>query len=125
MIAIDTSSLVAYLSGQKGADIDSVNFALSHDLAVFPPPVLTEILTDNKLSASIVRFLEGVPIIHLKEGFWQRAGNSRSKLKHKGLKAKLGDTLIAQACIDRDIPLITRDGDFEHFAINCGLILYP
>jgi predicted nucleic acid-binding protein len=35
----------------------------------------------------------------------------------------LGDALIAQSCIDHDVPLITRDTDFRHFAKHCGLKL--
>jgi predicted nucleic acid-binding protein len=41
----------------------------------------------------------------------------------KGLKARLGDALVAQACIDHNIPLIARDGDFRHFVKHCGLKL--
>jgi predicted nucleic acid-binding protein len=39
------------------------------------------------------------------------------------LRARLPDTLIAQSCIDHDIPLIARDTDFRHFAKHCGLKL--
>jgi predicted nucleic acid-binding protein len=38
-------------------------------------------------------------------------------------KAKLADTLIAQLCIDHEVPLITRDRDFSHFQKFCGLKL--
>jgi predicted nucleic acid-binding protein len=31
-------------------------------------------------------------------------------------KARLGDALIAQSCIDHGIPLLTRDRDFRNFA---------
>jgi len=57
------------------------------------------------------------------EGFWERAGESRRLILLKGLKAKLADTLVAQCCIDADVPLIARDGDFRHFAQWCGLKL--
>ena len=39
----------------------------------------------------------------------------------KRRKARLGDALIAQACIDRGIPLLTRDRDFRAFAEAAGL----
>lgn len=41
-----------------------------------------------------------------------------------GHKAKLADTLIAQACLDHRVPLVTRDLDFRHFAA-AGLVLIP
>jgi predicted nucleic acid-binding protein len=41
--------------------------------------------------------------------------------KHR--KARLGDALIAQSCIDRGVPLLTRDRDFRTFAASAGLDL--
>jgi predicted nucleic acid-binding protein len=38
-------------------------------------------------------------------------------------RARLGDALIAQSCIDRGIPLLTRDRDFRAFAQAAGLDL--
>jgi predicted nucleic acid-binding protein len=46
-----------------------------------------------------------------------------AKLRAKELKAKLADTLIAQLCIDHEVPLITRDRDISHFQKFCGLKL--
>ena len=42
-------------------------------------------------------------------------------------KARLGDALIAQSCIDQSIPLITRDRDFRAFATaaKLNLVLGP
>jgi predicted nucleic acid-binding protein len=36
----------------------------------------------------------------------------------------LADTLIAQACLDHEVPLVTRDPDFRHFR-TAGLRLPP
>jgi predicted nucleic acid-binding protein len=41
----------------------------------------------------------------------------------KRRKARLGDALIAQSCIDHGIPLLTRDRDFRAFAAAAGLDL--
>jgi predicted nucleic acid-binding protein len=41
----------------------------------------------------------------------------------KGRRARLGDALIAQSCIDRGIRLITRDRDFRAFADDAKLTL--
>ena len=41
----------------------------------------------------------------------------------KKRKARLGDALIAQSCIDGGVPLITRDRDFQAFADTAGLNL--
>jgi hypothetical protein len=34
----------------------------------------------------------------------------------QGRTARLADALIAQSCLDHDVPLITRDAEFRHFA---------
>jgi hypothetical protein len=41
----------------------------------------------------------------------------------KGGKARLGDALIAQTCIDKNISLLTRDRDFRAFGDAAGLDL--
>jgi predicted nucleic acid-binding protein len=41
----------------------------------------------------------------------------------KRRKARLGDALIAQSCIDQGIALLTRDRDFKSFAEAAGLDL--
>jgi predicted nucleic acid-binding protein len=40
----------------------------------------------------------------------------RATVLSKGRKARLGDALIAQTCLDQNIPLLTRDKDFRAFA---------
>jgi predicted nucleic acid-binding protein len=55
-------------------------------------------------------------MIELQEGYWYRAGLLRAKVLSKRRKARLGDALIAQTCLDRNIPLLTRDQDFRAFA---------
>ena len=45
-MALDTSSLVAYVRGAAGADVEMVATALDHRQAVLPPVVLTEITRD-------------------------------------------------------------------------------
>lgn len=47
----------------------------------------------------------------------------RAKVLLKRRKARLGDALIAQTCIDGGIPLLTRDWDFRAFAEAAGLDL--
>ena len=49
-------------------------------------------------------------------GYWQRAAGCGRKVLAKRRKARLGDALIAQSCIDRGVPLLTRDRDFRAFA---------
>ena len=123
MIAIDTSALVPYLAGERGADLDLVDETLERGAAVLPPVVLTEILCARGLSASLRRTLLALPTLEITQGFWERSGTLRAKLLALRLKARLADTLIAQSCIDHSVRLVTRDKDFRHFVRHGGLRL--
>jgi predicted nucleic acid-binding protein len=87
------------------------------------PAVLTELLSDPKLPISVAETLLEVPLIEVKTGYWERAGALRASVLAKSRKARLGDALIAQSCIDRGMPLLTRDRDFRAFSEAAGLDL--
>ena len=120
MIAADSSSLVSFLNQEEGSDVLQVLQAIQSGQLMLPPVVVTEILSG---ASNLDAILPNVALLAVQEGYWQRAGASRRSLAAKGLKAKLGDALIAQSCIDHNVPLITRDADFRHFAKHCGLKL--
>ena len=122
MIATDTSSLVAYLSGEAGADVSRIEAAMSAGELRLPPPVLSELLSKPDIS-QIEALLAGIPLMVLADGFWNRVGLTRRVLRLRGLKAALADSQIAQCCIDADVPLIARDRDYRHFERWCGLKL--
>jgi hypothetical protein len=87
------------------------------------PVVLTELLSDPRLPARVAQTLSEVPPVGIDPGYWERAGMLRAKVLAKHRKARLGDALIAQSCIDQGIPLLTRDRDFRAFAEAAGLRL--
>lgn len=122
MIAVDTSSLRRYLDGSEGDDVDLVEGAIAARQAVLPPVVLTEILSDPRLPATVVDVLSAIPLLPLADGYWKRAAALRSKLLESGQKAKIADALIAQSCIDHKVRLITHDRDFRHYQ-TLGLAL--
>jgi len=53
MIAVDTSSLMSYLSGDSGSDVNTLDDALKAQILILPPVVLTEILSDPELPEHI------------------------------------------------------------------------
>jgi predicted nucleic acid-binding protein len=123
MIAADTSTWVAFLEGGPGEDARLLDRALEDRQVVMVPVVLTELLSDPNLPSSVADTLSDVPLIEIGTGYWQRAGVLRAKVLAKRRKARLGDALIAQSCIDHGIPLLTRDRDFRTFADAAGLDL--
>ena len=142
MIAVDTSTWIAFLQGEGGHDAELLDKALEDRQVLMVPVVLTEILSDPKLPPDLSRTLSELPLIEVQPsnpclssfprplpflstttGYWQRAGELRAKALAKRRKARLGDALIAQSCIDRGIPLLTRDRDFRAFAGAASLAL--
>ena len=123
MIAIETSSMIAFFAGASGQDVDATKSAIIFRQAVFPPAVVTELLSDPNLSSEAASYLQHIAQLEVHPGYWDRAGELRAQILRRGLKAHLADTLIAQSCIDHDVALVTRDQDFRHFARYAGLRL--
>lgn len=123
MIAADTSTWVAFLEGGQGHDVSLLDRALMDGQVVMVPVVLTELLSDPELPPNLGARLCQIPMVEVEGGYWQRAGALRAKALKKRRKARLGDALIAQSCIDRNISLVTRDRDFRVFAEATGLNL--
>ena len=121
MIAADTSTWVAFFEGDAGEDVQLLDKALADRQVVMVPAVLTELLSDSQIPASTAGSLRELPLMEIESGYWQRAGELRARILAKGRKARLGDALIAQSCVDHGIPLLTRDQDFRAFAETVGL----
>ena len=123
MIAVDTSTWVGFLQGDAGEDVELLDRALQDRQVLMAPLVLTELLSDPKLPTEIAKTLSELPLAEIERGYWERAGALRAKVLAKRCKARLGDALIAQSCIDHGIPLLTRDRDFHAFAAAADLDL--
>lgn len=123
MIAADTSTWIAFLEGNPGEDVELLDRALQDRQVLMAPVVLTELLSDPKLPVDVSETLEELPLIAVLPGYWQRAGALRARVLAKRRKARLGDALIAQSCVDHGIPLLTRDRDLRAFAEAAGLDL--
>ena len=92
MIAIDSSSFIAYLEGDRGPDVEATGLALEHRQAVLPPVVLSELLSDPQLAPAVKNLFESLPLLDLLDGYWQRAGLLRARLIAGGRRARLADT---------------------------------
>ena len=116
MIAADTSTWVAFLEGGAGDDAQLLDKALEDRQVVMVPVVLTELLSDPKLPTDVAETLSEIPLIEIGSDYWQRAEKLRAKVLTRRRKARLGDALVAQSCIDGGVALLTRDRDFRAFA---------
>lgn len=123
MLCLDTSSLIAYLQGDDGADVDLVDRALIDHIGILSPATVSELLSDPRLSTSLRQTILEMPTLPVTEGFWERAGLLRARAVKSGRRANLADTLVAQNCLDHQASLVTRDRDFRVFVALAGLRL--
>ena len=125
MIAADTSTWIAFLQGEPGTDTQLLDQALADRQVLMVPIVLTELLSDPGLPAAVAKTLAEIPMLEVTLGYWQSSGGLRAKVLAAGRRARLGDALIAQSCLDRNLPLLTRDRDFRAFAETTRLSVVP
>jgi predicted nucleic acid-binding protein len=123
MVAVDTSTLIAFLQGQPGIDVEQFDDGLAARAVTLPPVVITEILSEPALPDRYRALVLRLPVIDTTDGYWIRTAAMRATILAKKLRARLPAALIAQSCIDHDVALITRDRDFRHFERLCGLQL--
>jgi predicted nucleic acid-binding protein len=123
MIAADTSSWVAFLEGADGKDVVLLDRALEDRQLLMVPVVLAELFSDPSLPPGVAETLSDVPMMEIESDYWRQAGMLWAKVLAKRRKARLGDALIAQSCVDQAVPLLTRDKDFRAFAEAAGLDL--
>jgi predicted nucleic acid-binding protein len=121
MIAVDTSSWIAFFEDAGGRDTRLVEQALTDRQVCMPPAVLTELLSDPRLPVRVEQLLGQLPVLEVLDGYWQRAGALRAKVIRLKGRAPLADALIAQSCLDHEVALVTRDSDFQRFARAGGL----
>ncbi len=123
MIAVDTSVIIPPLAGATYPETDRLAEWLALDQATITPVTLTELLSDPSGSAASADALTGLAVLSLREGYWERAGLHRASVRRAKRKAAMADALVAQACLDHDLPLLTRDTDSQSFAEIPGLKL--
>ena len=123
MIAVDSSVFIDYFEQSQTSEAAYLDVLMGTGEVVLPPVVLTELLSVPRQQPEAYRMLAKFVLLESDAGYWYRAGELRQRVRQAGNKAALGDALIAQSCIDHDVPLLTRDADFKHYAKHGGLKL--
>ena len=88
MIAVDSSTLIAFIQGEPGSDVDAFDRGLASGDIMLPPPVITEILSDPSLPAGHRRLIISLPVMELLAGYWARAADTRRAIIAKKLRAR-------------------------------------
>jgi predicted nucleic acid-binding protein len=123
VICADSSSFIAFIQGDVRADVVLLTESLTNRQLVLAPVSVVELLSDPQLPVDRQQLILQIPILEIKPGYWERAGQLRAALVKRKYRPKIADTLIAQSCLDHDVPLITRDQDFKPFQKHAGLRL--
>jgi predicted nucleic acid-binding protein len=83
--------------------------------------VLTELLSDPGVDERVAAGLTTIRRRHVTPGDWTRAGQLRAAVLAGTRRARLGDAVIAQFCLDNALPIITHDRGFLDFAAVSAL----
>ena len=72
MIAVDTSSMIAFFQRESGEDMVLLKGCIESEAIILPPLVLSEILSDPQLPSKVLDVLLKLPLLEVKEGYWQK-----------------------------------------------------
>ncbi len=123
MIVADTSVLIPWAQGKTTAYTDLLNVHITQRTLRVAPVSIAELMSAREAQAEILLFADSLTVLDLLPGYWGRAGILRGRCLAAGRRARLADALIAQTCIDADLPLLTNDADFDVFQSAGGLKL--
>lgn len=130
MTVVDTSVLVNVLrEGVENEQVDHFRELVLHKERIGLTGVIRYELLRGfrpgrqlRLVTSTISGFEHVEV--LGEDFYDRSAERYRDLRRRGITIrKSADVLIASACIDADLPLLTSDRDFLPFAEHHGLRL--
>ncbi|RNJ50651.1 type II toxin-antitoxin system VapC family toxin [Methylocystis hirsuta] len=126
MILVDSSVWIDYFRGVASPETDRLDELLDQELIAIGDLILTEVLQGFDRDRDFNRaqkFLTALTIIELggKEIALRAAKNYR-KLRGLGVTPrKTIDTIIATRCIEKGLPLLYSDRDFDPFVERLGL----
>jgi tRNA(fMet)-specific endonuclease VapC len=120
-LALDTNAVIAYREGisEVCTRIDKA------DIILLPVTVIGELLygaltsTKTKNNEKVVhKFVEYSLVMPIDESVAARYARVRFDLKRRGTPIPENDIWIAAACLDLEVPLLSRD---DHFKLVPGL----
>lgn len=120
---VDTSVWIDFFAGRPAEALEEV---LRQGRVILTPVVVAELVSGARTAKAratiedLVTDLElhPTPIAH-----WIRVGVLRRALAAKGLTVSTPDAHVAQCALDRDVPLLSRDGVFRDIGERVGLRL--
>jgi predicted nucleic acid-binding protein len=129
VILVDSSVWIDYFNGVSSWRTDALDHALSASIIVVGDLIFTEVLQGFRLDRDFETaksLLAELPF--RKMGGYQIALQSAlnyRRLRKAGVTVrKTIDVFIATYCIEKELPLLHNDRDFEPLVDHCGLAIY-
>ena len=127
MILVDSSVWVDYFNGIQSRETDFLDSMLGVEPVAIGDLILTEVLqgfrsdSDYQTAKSL---LLGLTVFDLLgQDLAVRAADNYRALRRRGVTVrKTVDCIIATFCIERGLPLLFTDRDFEPFTKSLGLV---
>lgn len=126
MLLVDSSVWIDYFNGQATPETDSLDGLLGVEPLATGDLILAEVLQgfrDDAAYATAKNLLSALPV-HEMLGAERavRVADNYRVLRRKGITVrKTTDAIIATFCIEKDVPLLFSDRDFEPFVRHLGL----
>jgi len=126
MILVDASVWIDYFSGTDTGQTERLDRFLGRRLIATGDLILTEVLQGFRQDSDHIKAKKALLCFHSFDMLGTRlaiqsAENFR-RLRQKGITIKkTAVVIIATFCIDRQIPLLFSDRDFEPFVAHLGL----
>ena len=126
MIVVDSSVWIDYFNGATSAEVERLDQKIGVDLIVVGDLVLAEVLqgfrsdADFAAARSALETFDVVPM--LGHDLAIRTAENYRALKVRGVTVrKTIDVIIATFCIERGLPLLFSDRDFQPLVDHLGL----
>ena len=126
MIIVDTSVWVDYFNGKLSEETDSLDTMLGNQEILLGDLILTEILQgfqEDRLFREAQNMLESFPVVAMlgMQFAIKSAANYRTLRKRGVTVRKTIDVMIGTYCIEKHIPLLYADRDFDPMVRHLGL----
>ena len=127
MILVDSSVWIDYFSGRDSAQAELLDRLLGKTPIAIGDLILTEVLQGFRRDQDFrtaKKLLDALAVYDMlgKRMALKSAENYRT-LRKKGVTVrKTVDVIIASFCIDRSMPLLFSDRDFQPFVTHLGLV---
>ena len=126
MILVDSSVWIDYFRGIDSPQTDRLDVLLGQEVIVIGDLILAEVLQGFDVQRDFLQavdLMRAFPVLDLAGGdIAVMAAQNFRRLRALGVTTrKTIDTIIATFCIERDLPLLHSDRDFEPFMAHLGL----